>query len=147
MPVLSRNNDATAVGPKDGFSLSDQVPAGATDREVRITVDTAATIERMEVRIYQGPELDLEIEPVRRPNAANVSDQPLLEYSGKEYVDGDDDLYTWQVAEPVEEGDEIVIIATNRDGSNAYDYRVNFDVDYHGGSSRGILSALQGGVL
>lgn len=146
MPVLSRDQDAEATGPKDGFSLSDQVPGGATGREVSARVDTDATIERISIRIYQGPELDLELEPMVRERGGGSRKRPILEYSGKEYVDGDDDLYVWDVAEPVEEGEEIVVEATNRDGSNAYDYRANFDVDYHGGTSRGLLETI-GGVL
>lgn len=144
MPVLDRQNDATAAGPKDGFSLSDQVPAGATGREVSARVDTDATIERISIRIYQGPELDLELEPMVQERGGGSRKRPILEYSGKEYVDGDDDLYVWDVAEPVEEGEEIVVQATNRSGSNAYDYRANFDVDYHGGTGRGLLESIGG---
>lgn len=146
MPVLSRDNDSEATGPKDGFTLSDQVPAGATNRAVKVEVDTDATIERMSFRIYPGAELDLELVPYVYETGGGRRKRPILEFGGKEYVDGDDDRYPFEVSEPIEEGEEIVIEATNRDGSNAYDYRVNFDVDYHGGTERGFLASL-GGVF
>lgn len=144
MPVISRSSTADSEESRDGFTLSDHVPAGATNRETSIRVDSDATIERLAVRIYTGAELDLQLEPVRRTTDGNTPDQPLLEYSGKRYIDGDDDRYQWIISEPVEEGDEIVLKATNKDGSNAYDYRANFDVDYHGGSSRGPLNFIKG---
>jgi len=144
MPVLDRDTDAAAAGPKDGFTLSDQVPAGATEREVEVTVDTDATIERLSIRIYTGAELDLELRPLVRTTGGGSRDEPLLEYAGKEYLDGDDDRYTWDLAQPIEDGEKIVIEATNNDGSNAYDYRANVDVDYHGGTGRSLLATIGG---
>lgn len=147
MPLISdRNQTAESSEPKDGFTLSDQVPAGATDQETSLEVDQAATVERLSIRIYPGAQLDLELRPVVRQERGNTSDQNLIEYAGKEYIDGDDEQYHWDLSVPIEQGDKIVIQATNRDGSNAYDYRANLDIDYQGGSSRGLLNAI-GGVF
>lgn len=146
MSVISdRSAESRAAEPKDGFTLSDRVPASTTDQEVSITLDSDATVERLSIRIYPGAELDLQLVPVVRTSGGGSRDRPLLEFAGKEYVDGDDDMYVWELSKPVEEGDEIVMKATNNDGSNAYDYRANFDVDYRAGST-GLLASI-GGVL
>lgn len=147
MAVISdRNATGQSDEPRDGVTLSDQVPASTTGQEVTYEVDSDATIERIQIRIYEGAELDLQLEPIRRTTEGATPDQPLLEYAGKSYIDGDDDVYEFVVSEAIHNGEKIVIKATNNDGSNAYDYRVNVDVDYHGGSGRGPLSFL-GGVL
>lgn len=146
MSIISdRNTTAESDGDRDGMTIGDHVPAGATGREASITLDAPATIEHLSVRIYQGAQLDLELRPVVRHK--DNTEQPLLEYAGKTYVDGDDDRWDWPLSKSIEEEEEIVIYATNRDGSNAYDYRVNVAIDYHGGSSRNLVSLLSGGVL
>lgn len=145
MSVISaRNADAEGDAGRDGITLSDHVIAGATDQEVSISVDAGATIERVAARIYDGPQLDLELRPMIKTNDNQY--RPLLEYGGKQYIDGDDDVYEWAVAQSIEAGEEIVVKATNQDGSNAYDYRMNFDLEYEGGVGRAISSIL-GGVL
>lgn len=139
MSVISGRSE-TVEQEREGLTLSDHVPAGATDQEVSVKIPQSATVERLSVRIYTGAELDLELYPyIQREDGTR---QPLLELVGKEYIDGDDDLYEWTLSRPIESGDEITISATNNDGSNAYDYRANLDLEYAGG-----LSRIFGGVL
>lgn len=135
MSVISGRNQSTrSDGDKEGVTLSDRVPANTTDQEVTLEITQEATIERMSVRIYTGAELSLELYPFIRRD--DNSTQPVIEMVGKSYVDGDDDYHEWDLSRGLEAGDELVIQATNNDGSNAYDYRVNVDIDYANGLSR-----------
>lgn len=132
MSVISGRQDS--IASREAASLSDHVPAATTEQVLTLTVERPATVERVALRIYQGAQLDLEIRPyIRRKNN---TEQPLIELVGKEYIDGDDDLYVWDISRPLEDNEEIVFSATNNDGSNAYDYRVNLDLDYADGASR-----------
>lgn len=145
MPVISgRSESGELDDPKEGVTLGDRVPAGATEQRMEFEVLADATVEQFSVRIYQGAQLDLQLEVFieRKINESRTRRDDIVEMVGKEYIDGDDDVYEWDVSQPIEEEDKLVILATNNDGSNAYDYRANFDVDYEGGVSRGLSRLL-----
>jgi len=125
---------------KSGISFSDEVAAGSTETESH-QLDRPATVESISVRIYPGPGTDLEIEPFVKTN--DGTRRPLLDYAGKQFVDGDDDVYSWSVSEPVEQDATLEVRAKNTDASNPYNYRVNMDVDYREGS-RSVLSGFGG---
>jgi hypothetical protein len=57
----------------------------------------------------------------------------MLQFEGKQYVDGDNDMFEFAVSEELERGEEIVIEVENTDGSNAHNWRTTIDVDYRGG--------------
>lgn len=145
MPVISERNatgsNSDQVGDRRGVTFADQVPAGATNRTLTYTIPRDATVERVQVRIYDGAQLDLELSPYIS-QGADEGRTDVIRTVGKDYIDGDDDVYEWDVSLPVERGDELVWSATNNDGSNAYDYRAIVDVEHGGG-----LRRLVGGVL
>lgn len=126
-------------------TLSEQVAAGATASDVSYTVPADATIEKFQVRIYEGAELDLQVRPqVLEQGSAQPT--PLVDIAGKSYIDGDDDLFTWELSRPVEEGAEIRMRSKNLDGTNPYDYRANLELNNVGGTD-GTLSQLLGRFL
>lgn len=122
-------------GDRRGVTISDRVPAGATNRKMRYRVPRDGTVEAFSLRIYSGAELDLEIKPYV-VQKADEGQTDLIRMVGKDHLDGDDDVYRFDTSVPVEQGDEIVLSATNQDGSNAYDYRSNIEIDHAGGLSR-----------
>lgn len=130
-----------SLNAKAGQSLAKQVPA-ATEDEVSIPLDGPATVESLMLRIYVGAENTLRLRPMKKKNNGY---EDLLDYAddGKHYVDGDDDVWEWDLSVPVGEDEEIVIRYDNRDGSNAHNFRANLDVDYFGGTKR-VLEAVKG---
>lgn len=141
MSVISgRSSEPDSVPDKEAVSFSDHVPAGDST-ELTLTLPADATVERLAVRIYTGAELDLQLR-AEVQQGENAPARPLVQHVGKDYIDGDDDFHEWDLSQSVEEGDAIVITAENNDGSNAYDFRANMDIDYASGGLR-----LFGGVL
>lgn len=128
---------------KDSFSLSEQVPANS-ESTTSIEVPSDGTIERVQIRIYTGAELDLQLEPVIRTESGQ--ERPIVKLRGKSVIDGDDDFYEFVPVKPIQDNDQIIIKATNN-GANALDYRVNIDVDYRAGLSSFIGRLLGGGGL
>lgn len=114
-----------------GLSFSTTVSAGASDKN-RYTVPKDATIEKLSIRIYPGAETDLEIAPEIIKFQTDTVEN-LVRFEGKQFVDGDDDIFTWDLSVPVEKDDIIQVRANNQDDSNPYDYRVNLDIDERGG--------------
>ena len=119
---------------KNGLSFSDSVEPDS-EQTLRYLVPTDATIEHISVRIYPGPELDLTIRP-RLHRAAEGETIDLLRTIGKNHIDGDNDLWRWDVSIPVRANDEIRVVAANDDDTETYDYRVGMDLDQLGGVSR-----------
>lgn len=99
-----------------------------------------ATIEHVQVRIYAGAELDLELKLLVVTRSGNR--RQIVELVGKDVIDGDDDFYTFHPAEPVQSDEQIVIEHENVNANNTYDYRVNMDLDYEGGVHRALEDAL-----
>jgi hypothetical protein len=132
---------------KKSISFSKQVRSNSTETLTH-TVQRDATIEEVQVRIYRGAENDLEVQPyVLRGQSDAQNRIDLIEFEGKTYLDGDDDIWTFSISEEVEEDDEIKVEATNNDGSNAYDYRCNVELDEAGGVHRfiGLVQDIGGG--
>lgn len=125
---------------RDGLSFGKNVPAIASG-EQKHQVDRAGSIERVELRIYTGAELDLDLELYVDPTEGNR--RAIVELEGKTTIDGDDDKYVWHPSHPFEEDDEIVVKFENQDTNNDYDYRVNMDIDYRNKIDR-LRSALTG---
>lgn len=131
----------TAISSVDGrtaVSFGRQVPAATVSEESR-KLEFDATVERVSVRIYRGAETTLSVTPLVR--TADGNEFSLVELVGKQSVDGDDDKFIFDVSEPVEEGDEIVVRSKNNDGKNAHNYRVNVEIDAAGGVER-VIDAL-----
>lgn len=123
---------------KAGQTIAQEAPAGSSDT-VGFSVPTDGTIEGLQLRIYNGAENTLQLVPeVHRDGATEL----LLELAGKAYVDGDDDVWSWDLSEPVEADDEIVIRYTNTDDTNPHNFRATMEVDYLSGTDR-VVSVLQ----
>ncbi|MWG34158.1 hypothetical protein [Halomarina oriensis] len=110
--------------------------------ELTEEVSRDATVERVTVRIYLGAELDLRVRPFV---TESQSRRPLVVYQGKQYIDGDNDVYEFALSEPVAGGESIGVEVENRDGTNSYDFSMTATVDHDGGLNRAV-SALFGGA-
>lgn len=120
---------------KSGLSFAKQVPA-ATTETLEQKVQEDATVEHVQVRIYPGAELTTRVYPEIVLDGSDPV--PLIEYpeDGKQYIDGDDDTWSFDVSEPVQEDDLIRVRVENNDGSNAHNVRVNIETDELGGIDR-----------
>lgn len=120
--------------------FADTVDPGQTIEETW-SVENAATVEGIDVRIYRGAELDLHVRPwVSRAG----SRFDLIQFLGKDYVDGDGDHWEFPVSEAVDVEDEIGVTVTNEDDQYQLDYAVDVTLDRAGGVSRfgGLLDNL-----
>lgn len=127
---------------RGNLRFAEQVSAGSTsslEHEVR----EPSTIERLIIRIYPGAELDLRVKPYVEI-AGDGPKVPLLTYEGKEYVDGDDDKWEFDLVESVDPGDKVGVEVTNVNSNYAYDYAAHISLDP--GADRSLLSVF-GGVL
>lgn len=121
--------------------FAETVAPGETE-ELTEEVTRDATVERVTVRIYLGAELDLRVRPFV---TESDSRRPLIVYQGKEYIDGDDDVYEFALSEPVAGGESIGVEVENRSGQWPYDFSMSATVDYENGLGRAV-SALFGGT-
>jgi len=122
----------------EGLTFARQVPADESDR-LTWEVGNDATVEGVTARIYRGAENTLHLRLKHIPASGSPSQlvEPAADDGdGKDYIDGDDDAWEWDLSVPVEEGDLLVVEHENTDGSNAHNYRVNMDIDYMGGVER-----------
>lgn len=127
---------------RGNLRFAEQVSAGSTsslEHEVR----EPSTIERLIIRIYPGAELDLRVKPYVEIGGDGPK-VPLLTYEGKEYVDGDDDKWEFDLVESVDPGDKVGVEVTNVNSNYAYDYAAHISLDP--GADRSLLSVF-GGVL
>jgi len=118
--------------------------------ELTATAQADATVEQVAVRFYSGPRLDLHVKPfIRRqvtPNRTTTED--VVELHGKEYIDGNDDLWVFDVSKTVEEDDEFGVEVTNTDtDGNDYDFVADMELDRAGGPNRpfsGLIDTIKG---
>jgi len=121
-----RNNLSGVTQP---ISISATVSASSTETEEYEFRTDGVVQGKLQIRIYPGPELELKLYPkIRRLGDV---DSDVITYVGdKDYVDGDNDAYQWDVFIPVRKGEKFRVTAVNENSSYAYDYRVNFAVNY-----------------
>jgi hypothetical protein len=119
--------------------FSTTVPPDTT-RTLTKTIERDATAEQLMIRFYQGPELALEVKPTRERQAESL---PLIDLYGREVVVGDNDVFNFSVAEPLEEGDELAVEVTNTDSEYSYDVSVDIVIDYAGGTARALSSIME----
>ena len=120
---------ATGVGPD-------------SSEELTYEVQRAATVEGVDVRIYRGAELDLQVRPFARFGGQDAPKTPLITFIGKEYVDGDGDFFTFTLSESVTPGDVIGVEVTNTSTEYSYDFSVDVDLEHEGGATRSATSLL-----
>jgi hypothetical protein len=109
------------------------------DSSITLTkeVEEDATVEQLDVRIYRGAELALRVTPfVKRDNRRFE----LVEFRGKDYIDGDGDFWEFSVSEAVETEDQIGVEVENVDDEYLFDFAVNMTVDREGGTARPLSS-------
>lgn len=114
------------------FRLAASV-APASTVKVEQPIPRDGTVERVRVRVYAGAELALRITPYVVNEKGQRRD--LIVFAGKDYIDGDDDTFEFQVREPVylANGDKLVVSATNTSATYTYDFAVDIEVDFAGG--------------
>lgn len=129
-----------AARPKSGSTIAKQVPATDQDR-VSWRVPRDGTLEKLAVRIYIGAENTLRLNVYHEHE--DGGQELLIQPQGKNFIDGDDDRWEWDLAVPVRQNDAIVVDYENTDGTNAHNFRVTLDVDYYNGVER-FTHALKG---
>jgi hypothetical protein len=147
MSILSNatqtGSDNSPERGENGYTFAKSVSAGGSGELTR-SIRRNGTVERVSVRIYPGPEEDLELNIYRESTDGNNREK-LVQPIGKDHIDGDDDTWVWQITEPIKSGETIVVTHDNQDSNNAHPYRVNVDVDYANGLSRFVGGLLGGG--
>lgn len=131
--------------------------AESVDPETSVTltkqVEKDATVEEVRVRIYRGAELALHVYPFVKRDNKRFS---LVEFRGKEYVDGDGDEFVFAVSEGVAVEDVIGVEVENTapvpsdDKDLSYDFAVDMQIDREGGTDRpasSFIDRLVGGVF
>ena len=121
-----------------GVSIAAAIgPSGQDPENVETysyTTGKDATVEQVDVRIYPGAGLALRLEILKKDDQTDVT-TPIVRTRGKDYLDVDDDTYSFDLSEPIKEDDQIVVRATNLADSNEYNFRVNFDIDERWGTT------------
>jgi hypothetical protein len=111
------------------------------------TVEEAATVEQMTVRIYRGAEHDLHVEPyIDRSRGDREQREPLVTYQGKEFIDGDNDFFEFPLSREIEPDQNIGVEVSNLESQYGYDFAVDLVVDRAGGTTR-ILPGILGRLL
>ncbi|WP_363467834.1 hypothetical protein [Halogeometricum borinquense] len=119
---------------RESIRFSEAIPPGETET-LRFEVTQDCTVEEITVRIYKGPQLDLHIVPfVERGEDGRRRRTDLLRTEGKEYIDGDDDRFTFAIEEGVEEDEIIGVEVENTDDTNIYDFACHVTIDRAGGT-------------
>ncbi len=124
------------------ISFADSVSPGSTVRLSK-EVESPGTVTNLLVRIYRGAELDLQVDPFHKPVAG--SDESLITFRGKQFVDGDGDKFEFSLSEPIREGSEIGVNVRNLDPDFAYDFSTIMTVEHFGGTQR--TTSLLGGLF
>lgn len=122
------------IDNRRSLRFSDRTSPSTVDEAMRM-IQQDATVEHVSVRIYEGAQLDLQIEPYVKSGGSIFS---LIDYEGKEYVDGDDDVWEFHVSESVREEDYVGVKVTNTSGNYAYDWSVDVCLDRAGGARRAL---------
>lgn len=124
--------------------FSNSVASNDTETETA-TVKEDATVEQVTVRFYPGARLDLHVQPfIRKQRTPSRTERvDLVELHGKDYIDGNDDLWVFSVSKTVEEDDEIGVEVENVDtDGNDYNFVTDIELDRAGGANR-FLSTLK----
>jgi hypothetical protein len=113
---------AADVLPNTTIKLTRKVPADGT-------------VEKVRIRTYVGNELALQIRPWVESERGRI--RHLVTYApapAKQYVDGDDETWVFEIREPVEQnGDCLVVEVVNTSINYTYSMAVDIEVDHAGG--------------
>lgn len=120
MSSLVTRRFSTTVGPGE----SGQLTADA---------ERDATVERVDVRFYAGPRLDLRLVPFVRSDANRVE---LIDTTGRDAIVGDNDVFQFEVSEPLGTTDTLGVAFENVDEEHSYDFAVDLQIDREKGQDR-----------
>lgn len=121
MSSLVTRRFSTTVGP-------------GADGELTADAERDATVERVDVRFYAGPRLDLKLVPFVRTERGDRVE--LIDVTGREAIVGDNDVFEFEVSEPLDSTDVLGVAFDNTDEENAYDFVVDLQIDREGGQNR-----------
>lgn len=112
---------------KETYRLATTVAPGESNRLSRRLTDVG-TLEQITVRIYVGAVLNLHIMP--RLNKLHGRLMDVIDYTGKQFIDGDDDVYVFPVGIPVVVDNELIVDFVNLSATDTLDFAVDFVVDH-----------------
>ncbi|MFC7131654.1 MULTISPECIES: hypothetical protein [Salinibaculum] len=136
--------------PRDSVRFADRVAPNSTGDGSHVEtyeVQEGATVEQVDVRIYRGAELDLRVRPfIRRGDDGSRREIDLIQFQGKQYIDGDGDHFEFTVSQAAERGDLVGVEVENHDDTYGYDYAVDMALDRAGGIARfgGVVDRIRG---
>ena len=131
---------------KKAVRFATTVNAGESKTLTR-TIEKPATIEDLSVRFYQGPELDVHVTPEIVRDNGDGEPRPLVDLNGKDHIDGDGDLWQFDVSEAADRGDVIEVEIANVANADPelnleYDVTVDMTLD----RQWGVLRPIEGAV-
>lgn len=126
--------EVAAAGPqmlsRIPYRFQMQVPPLASG-DLRALIPGDATVERLVIRFYPGPELQLLVDPhVERRGGGR---QELIHYTGTRGITGDNDILEFFLALPVRLDEQLVVFYHNRHATLAYHFTVTMELDFAGG--------------
>lgn len=106
--------------------------AVSTVKDYEKTIRAVGTVTTISVRIYDGPETALRLQVFKKNQLGEL--QSLVQYSGtsgaKDYIDGNDDTFKFDIRVPIEREDKLIVRANNTSASYAYDFAVHIEIDF-----------------
>ncbi|MDS0243939.1 MULTISPECIES: hypothetical protein [unclassified Haloferax] len=132
MSILSK---LTTDSGRDTPHVQAPVPAGAERFKKTVPVPKDGTVERITIWSVPGSEDALKLRPVIISDGAE-NDALTYAPDGEHFVTGEPDDTPYRVSIPVHQGDEVGVIVDNESADNNYRFRVQFEIDYAGGSQR-----------
>lgn len=132
--------------PRESLRFAESVSPDSTVQQT-YKVPRDATIESVDVRIYRGAELALQVRPFLKTGVSGARrEHDLVLFQGKEFIDGDGDHWTFSVSESVTQNDIIGVEVENKSSTYSYDYAVDVELDAAGGTSRfgGVVERVRG---
>lgn len=110
---------------KFGMSFAKDVSPDTSGSLVH-EVESDLRVTRLTLRFY-GSETLLNLNPIVKTR--NGSEVRLVQTIGQRDIDGHKEKMEWEIDEPVNEGDEIIVEFENTDTDYSHDFRVNMNVE------------------
>lgn len=125
------------INNKEIVLFKKTIPAGTTETlQSRVKAD--ATIEQCQIRFYSGQVGTLEVFPFIEARGNMVRPLYTAVTTGEKFLSGDDDLFVFDLSEPVKYDDYIKVTVKNT-GSYAYTLFVVMTLDYAKGVERAVM--------
>lgn len=118
---------------KEVYRLSLSVAPGASGTLTR-PLPMDGTIERLTMRVYSGNAMNLDLTPM--VNGFRGRRYPIIDFVGKLFFEGDDDVIQEPISIPVKRAWELAVDYTNNSATDTLDFYVEFIVDHMAGTGR-----------